>query len=344
MNPIHASIPSSAANTLYLVTGAAGFLGNNVCRTLIEQGRSVRALALQGDPAAAHIPSEAEIIYGDLTDRASLESFFDTDASDLVVVHCASLIALSPEPNPKVYDVNVTGTEHMVDLCVERGVRKLVYISSTGAIPELPQGVTIAEPELFDPDAVVGYYSKTKAIATQYVLQAVKNRGLDASIVYPTGICGPDDYAFGPVAGFIMSYCGGKMSVGVEGTFNSVDVRDLAQGVVSCIEHGRTGEGYIMGNEQVSMRRMFDLISEYSGAERVQSILTPAEMEAAAQNGASGADRESRLSALRFSIYNLIRNNDFSSDKAVRELGYRTRPFEETIEDSVRWLQEVGKI
>lgn len=333
------------SDTLYIVTGAAGFLGNNVCRTLIAQGRHVRALALANDPAAAHVPAEAELVYGDLTARASLEPLFNAENhSELVVIHCASLVALSPEPSPKVYDVNVAGTEHIVDLCVERGVQKLVYISSTGAIPELPHGVAIGEPEEFLPDAVVGYYAKTKALATQYVQQAVQERGLDASIVYPTGICGPDDYAFGPVAGFIISYCSGHMSVGVEGSFNSVDVRDLAEGVVSCADRGRSGEGYIMGNEKVSMRRMFDLISETSGAKLVRTILSPAEMEAAAINGSSGEKSESELSALRFGIYNLVRNNDFSSEKAIAELGYHTRPFEETIADSVRWLQAEGKI
>ncbi len=333
------------SDTLYIVTGAAGFLGNNVCRTLIAQGRHVRALALANDPAAAHVPAEAEMVYGDLTDRTSLEPLFNSqNYSQLVVIHCASLVALSPEPSPKVYGVNVTGTEHIVDLCVEHGVQKLVYISSTGAIPELPHGVVIGEPDEFLPDAVVGYYAKTKALATQYVLQAVEEQGLNASIVYPTGICGPDDYAFGPVAGFIISYCNGHMSVGVEGSFNSVDVRDLAEGVVSCAERGRSGEGYIMGNEKVYMRRMFDLISEASGAKLAHTLLSPEEMEAAAIREASGENSESELSALRFGIYNLVRNNDFSSDKAIGEIGYRTRPFEETIADSVRWLQAQGKI
>lgn len=131
-----------------------------------------------GDPAAQYVPQEAEVIQGDVTDLDSLERFFDLPkGEDAVVIHCASIVALSPEPSQKVYDVNVTGTHNIVDLCVKHAVRKLVYISSTGAIPELEQGRTIVEPERFDPDGVVGYYSKTKALATMYVLEAARERG-----------------------------------------------------------------------------------------------------------------------------------------------------------------------
>ncbi|WP_342565564.1 NAD-dependent epimerase/dehydratase family protein [Paenibacillus sp. FSL R7-0345] len=129
-----------------------------------------------------------------------------------------------------------------------RKAKKLVYVSSTGAIPELPHGEIILEPEILDAEAVVGYYSKTKALATQIVQRAVKEHNLDASIVYPSGICGPNDYAFGPVAHLIMQYCDGKMSVGFEGSFNSVDVRDLAEGVIACSEKGNVHgckSGYI---------------------------------------------------------------------------------------------------
>ena len=333
-------------NTVYLLTGAAGLLGNNIALSLTAKGKQVRALVLEGDPAAAHIPENVEIVIGDVTDVPSLEHFFAVPKdSEIIVIHCASIVAVSPLPSQKVFDVNVTGTQNIVDACILNKVKKLVYISSTGAIPELPNNQTIYEPEHFEPDNVVGYYSKTKALATQIVLTAVEENGLDASIIYPSGICGPNDYAFGPVAGVILQYCDGKMPVGFEGSFNSVDVRDLAKGVIACTEKGRSGEGYIMSNEMVPLHRLFNLISDASGAPRVDTILSVDAMIAnAAKSIPDGPDKEEKIETLKFGMYNMIRNNNFSSEKAQRELGYHARPFEDTITDEVNWLIDIGKV
>lgn len=332
--------------TIYLLTGAAGLLGNNISLHLLAKGKNVRALVLKDDPAAAHIPKEVEIITGDVTDIPSLESFFAvTQDTEIIVIHCASIVSISPLPDPKVYAVNVEGTQNIVEMCVRHKIKKLVYVSSTGAIPELPKGQTIHEPEVFEPENVVGYYSKTKALATQYVLKAVKEKDLNASVIYPTGIFGPNDYAFGPAASFIMQYCAGKMPVGFEGSFNSVDVRDLAVAAVACTEKGRKGEGYILGNETVSLRRFLDLVSAASGTPKIETILPVDEMIAlSARDLPEGPEKEKKLESIKFSIYNMIRNNDFSSEKAKRELGYRTRSFDETITDEVNWLISIGKL
>jgi len=96
-------------NRIYLLTGAAGLLGSNVSRELIQRGEKVRALVLKGDPAAKYIPKEAEIVIGDVTDNDSLEKFFQVPQnSEVYVIHSASIVTLNPEPSQKVYDVNVT--------------------------------------------------------------------------------------------------------------------------------------------------------------------------------------------------------------------------------------------
>lgn len=261
-------------NRIYLVIGAAGNLGSSVCSQLLEKGARIRALVLKGDPAAERVPKKVEIVIGDVTDTASLERFFTVeDGTEVIVIHCASIVTVSGDYSEKLYEVNVGGTQNMVDKCLEHKVKKLAYVSSTSAIPELPNGQKITEVSHFTADGIVGHYGKTKALASQIVMDAVHKKGLDASIVFPTGICGPDDFAYGPVSTFVIDYVNGRMPGGVAGSFNAVDVRDLADGVISCCDNGRKGEGYIMGNVCVSMRDMFRYISSASGVKEVKTIL-----------------------------------------------------------------------
>jgi dihydroflavonol-4-reductase len=331
---------------IYLLTGAAGNLGSSIARQLVAGGKSLRALVLKGDPAAERVPKEVNTCIGDVTDIPSLERFFAVEGYDeAVVIHCASIVTVSPDYSRKVQEVNVAGTRNIVDKCIEHKVRKLVYVGSTGAIPERKKGEAIVEVDRYDPAAVIGFYGKTKAEASQIVLDAVRERGLDASIVCPTGIAGPGDYAYGPVASFVIDYVKGDMPAGVEGSFNAADVRDLAGGTIACCDKGRRGESYILGNECVSMREMFRLVSEASGARLVKTVLPVRAarlMAALAGIGARFTGKQPKLTT--FSIYNLDRNNVFDSGKAERELGYLSRPFAETIRDTVAWLREEGKI
>lgn len=177
-------------NRIYLLTGAAGLLGSNVSRKLIERGEKVRALVLKGDPAAKYIPEEAEIVFGDIIDNESLELFFTVPHGlEVYVIHSASIVTLNPNPSEKVHAVNVEGTQNIINKCIAHKVKKLVYISSTGAIPEREGNLPIKEVSHFNTEGLVGYYSVTKAEASQLVLNAMEMvPELNASIVHPSGI------------------------------------------------------------------------------------------------------------------------------------------------------------
>jgi len=334
-------------NRMYLLTGAAGLLGSNVSRKLIERGSKVRALVMEGDPAAKYIPEEAEIVFGDITDNESLERFFTVGSGlEVYVIHSASIVTLNPNPSEKVHAVNVEGTQNIISKCITHKVKKLVYISSTGAIPERPGNLPIKEVSHFNTEGLVGYYSVTKAEASQLVLNAMEMvPELNASIVHPSGICGPDDYSFGLVADFIVQYASGKMPAGIKGTFNSVDVRDLADGVIACCDKGQRGECYIMSNSLVSMEDMFHIINEAAGLNYKPKVLSVPVAKLAAKIMAVVSKLTGTPALLTdFAIYNLDRNNNFDCTKACTELGFNCRPFEESIGDEVRWLKEEGRI
>lgn len=276
------------SRTIYLVTGAAGFLGSHVCDELLERGDCVRALVLPGDRSVKYVPQEVEITEGDLCDTESLERFFAVpEGTETVVIHCASMVTTNAEYNQKLMDINVGGTKNMIDKCLEHSeCRKMVYVSSTGAIPEQPRGTVIREVEQFTPideRRQVGCYSQSKAMATQAVLDACRDRGLKACVVHPSGILGPKDYAVGETTGTVIKIMNGKMPLGM--------AYKLAEQMEKKAE--KTGEKPLMTS---------------------------------------------------FAVYNLARNNQFDYSKAERELGYHTRPYEETLRDEAEWLVKEGYI
>lgn len=332
--------------TIYLVTGAAGFLGGTICRQLIERGDKVRAFVLPNDPAEKYVLGEAEIIRGDLTDMDSLERFFTVpDGFETVVMHIASIVTVNPDYNQKVMDVNVGGTKNIIELCKKHGeCKKLVYCSSTGAIPELPKGEKICEVKHFDGDKVIGCYSQSKALATQAVLDAAAD-GLNACVIHPSGILGPEDFAVGETTKVLIQILNGEMPAGIDGSFNLCDVRDLAHGAILAADRGRSGECYILGNDEVSFRDFARLLSEESGCRRMRTFIPVGLANFLAKIMERQAKRKGRRPLMTtFAVYNLARNNNFDSSKAKRELGYTTRSYRETMHDEIEWLKSSGKI
>ena len=208
-------VPANAIDGggLYLVTGAAGYLGLTVTKQLIAQGAKVRAFILPNDPARKYLPAEVEVYEGDLTNKESMLSFFTLpEGTQGYVLHIASIVSSNPEWSQRVVDVNVGGTKNIIDLCLATpAIQKMVYCSSTGAIPDQPRGVAIAETNHFDQALVPGCYSQSKAIATQAVLDACKERGLHACVVHPSGIMGPGDYAHGELTQTLVRIVKGEL-------------------------------------------------------------------------------------------------------------------------------------
>ena len=152
------------------------------------------------------------------------------------------------EVEERVHRINVGGTRNIIDLCLEHDVRKLVYVSTVHAIPEKPHGQVISEVDNLDPALVEGSYAKTKAEATQMVLDSARQRGLHASCVHPSGLCGPGDMQGGYLTQMFVDYDQGHIPAGVKGGYSFADVRDVAAGIVACLEKGRDGTSYILAD------------------------------------------------------------------------------------------------
>ena len=337
-------------NRYYLLTGAAGFLGTNICMQLLEAGCKVRALVLPNDKSVKFIPKEVEVVLGDLTDAASLEPFFTVpDGCTSVVIHCASMVTVNPNYSEKLMAVNVGGTRNIITKVLNHPeCEKMVYVSSTGAIPEQPHGTPITEVSKFtpcDPKKVVGAYSQSKATATQMVLDAVSVMGLKACVVHPSGILGPNDHAIGETTNTLLQIIKGEMPMGMQGSFNLCDVRDLASGTIAAVDKGRIGECYILANKTVTLKEMCDMLHAECNAKKIKFYLPLDLADKIAAGLEKQAEKTGKMPLMTtFSVYNLARNNEFDCTKAKTELGYTTRSYEETIHDEVQWMIAEGLI
>ena len=324
---------------LYLITGAAGHLGTAIVRRLLELQKNVRILVL---PNEKNIPKgDIEVCYGDVRNKASMAAFFaNPQQKELIIIHCAGIVSIASKYQQQVYDVNVSGTKNIVDLSQQHQVKKLIYVSSVHAIPEKEKGKIISEVSEFNPDDVVGLYAKTKSEATSYVLKAA-NEGLNASVVHPSGIAGPFDHGRGHMTALVIDYYKKRLTSAVNGGYDFVDVRDVANGIIACAEKGDRGECYILSNEYFSVKEILYMLHEITGRKEIKRLLPLWFVKMIASSAEMYYKILKRPPLFTpYSIYTLNTNANFSHEKASLELGYTTREMKKTLVDTVDWLIE----
>lgn len=322
---------------LYLVTGANGHLGSTLLRLLKKQSAEIRGLILPSEQ-----PDETDgvrFIRGDVRDIQSLRPLFEgIKGREVVLIHTAGIIDISDQVSPLAYDVNVNGTKNILALCREYKVSRLLYVSSVHAIPEGDKSSVLHEVTHFSPDAVIGGYAKTKAEATQAVLDAARD-GLDAVVVHPSGILGPYDRSGNHLVQLVTDYIKGKLPACVRGGYDLVDVRDVANGCLLALEKGRSGQCYILSNRHYEIRDMLHMVRQMAGGRRLPVL--PLWMAKAALPAIRLHAQRTKHRPLftRYSLYTLNSNDKFSHDKATAELGYRPRDLLYTLRDTISWTR-----
>ena len=326
---------------MIVVTGATGHIGNVLIRELLSRGQDIRAVIPPFEDTASLDGLTVEMIEGDVRKTDSLiQAFKDSD----VVYHLAGIISILPGKNELLHQVNVVGTRNAVEACLRAGVRRLVYTSSIHAVRESPHGTVIDETCPYDPDHVLGDYAKSKAQATLEVLKAVE-QGLDAVIVCPTGVIGPYDYKISEMGQLIIDFMRGDLKAYIDGSYDFVDVRDVATGLILACEKGRSGESYILSGEQITVRDLLLMLEEITEV-KAPSFKVPVWL---ARTAAKVAPLYYRLTKTKplfttYSVDVLASNSLISSEKARRELGYSTRSIRESVVDAVSWFKETGRL
>ena len=326
---------------MIVITGATGHLGNVLVRKLVSMNKKVRAVVLSGEDVASLEGLEVEKVEGDVRLPDSLRKAFE--GAD-IVYHCAGVIFILPGQRKQLYQVNVLGTRNVVNLCLELKIKRLVYTSSIHALSEPAPGIVFDEAREFNPENVLGEYSKSKTLGTLEVLKGIE-KGLDAVILCPSGIIGPYDYRVSEMGKLIVDFVKGKVKASVSGAYDFVDVRDVAEGLILACEKGKKGECYILSGQQISVGQLLEFLGEINGV-KAPWLKIPKQVARAAGFFNALYCNIMKLKPLftPFSIDVLASNSLVSCQKARDELGYSPRSIYESIKDAVRWFKEEGII
>lgn len=328
----------------YLVTGATGHLGYNIVRSLYQKGCRIRALVLPEDPNAFRLAEMAQIFYGDITDRTTLDEFFDCPSTDEIqLIHCGALLTLDYKFNQEVWDVNVIGTKNILDLASSYHVSRRVFVTGVSAIPLDEEKEVLTETNDYRTDKVVGIYAKTMAAAGSLVTGACEN-GLNASLVLPSVIIGPYDYGQTYSTQLIEEYLNGRVPLRTDGGCDLVDVRDVAETVINCLETGEKGESYILSNQFCKVKELYRILHELGGVREVRLSIPGWMMKSPSPvTGVWQKNRKRRSLSTTYSKHMLKANAHFSHEKADQQLGYRVRDIRETLQDTVEFLRSENR-
>ncbi|HMY87627.1 MAG TPA: NAD-dependent epimerase/dehydratase family protein [Microthrixaceae bacterium] len=316
-----------------VITGASGFLGAHLARTLKDRGVEVRAADRSRGPALDDV--DVEFVEIDVLDPASLRAAFEGQDR---VFHLAAIISIVGDPTGEVWRVNVHGPRNAATVAFECGVGRFVHCSSVHSFDLERCGPSLDEsgPPTTHPDAPA--YDRSKR-AGEEAVRLVVQKGLDAVVVNPTGIIGPDDRGPSRMGETVLQFMTRKIPVGITGQFDFVDVRDVVEGLIAAGDRGRTGENYLLSGSRLSIRELGMLVERYSGVPvpplsiplRLVTPLAPLVMQIE-QRTKKPIFTPDALHALKYSPV-------VSHYRAATELGYRSRPIHETVRDTVAWFE-----
>jgi dihydroflavonol-4-reductase len=324
---------------MLLVTGGTGFVGSHVVRRLCQEGFAVRVLARRSSPLQLLDGLPVEIAIGDLLDAESLGKAV---AGCEAVFHVAADYRLWARDPQEIYRNNVDGTEQVLAAARAAGVGRVVHTSTVGTIGFHADGTPATEADFPDRAALVGAYKTSKFQAEQAALRYA-GEGFPVVVVNPSAPVGEGDRKPTDTGKIIADFVNRKLPAYLDTGLNLVDVRDVAEGHLLAYRHGRPGERYILGGRNMDFKEILDALARITG---VQSpwLRMPYSVAwlAGVANGAvakiTGRRPMVPLDGVRIARYKMY----VRSDKAERELGYRSGPVEAALERAVEWFREHG--
>lgn len=320
-----------------VVTGSNGHVGRNLVRSLAREGFDVRGFDLNHPE---HLPPGVEFVRGDVRDADALNRCF---AGADLVFHLAALISIDGDRGGLVQEVNVEGAATSAEAARRAGIGRYVHFSSVHAF-DATQGLVVDEDSPRALGERFAAYDRSKAegeVAVRKVIEA----GLNGVIVHPSGVIGAEDHEPSRAGGGLLDAARGRLPVMVQGGFDFVDVRDVIAGARAAAERGVAGRNYILSGSKVTIAEMSREAAARTGAPPSLVVLPRWLLRPfATLPRLVGRMRGKEPIFTAESIDTLGTEARFSHERAARELGYRPRPIEHTIDALVSWFIDAGML
>jgi dihydroflavonol-4-reductase len=324
------------------VTGATGFLGSHVARALSDQGAELRLLVRSNSSPQNLRGLKADTAVGDLRDASSIEKAMS--GCD-IVFHVAADYRLWVRDPADMYRSNVAGTRAILEAARKNGVRRVVYTSSVATIGFTGNGHPADEDSPVSLSDMIGHYKRSKFMAEQIALEAGRS-GLEVVTVNPTTPVGEQDIKPTPTGRIVLDFLKRKFPAYVETGLNLVDVRECARGHVAALEKGRSGQRYILGGENLTLKQILDKLGEITGLPSPKLKLPYVVAFAAGfvDQAVTGRmlHREPRATV---ETVRMGKKKMFASSyKAERELGWKIVPVDDALRRAVEWFRANGYV
>lgn len=325
-----------------LVTGASGFVGSAVARALIATGASVRLMLREGSVRGNVEGLDAQIFTGDLRDPAAVGRAMEGAAA---LFHVAADYRIWVPDTAAIIRNNVEMTRCVMAAALVARVPRIVYTSSVATLQCYTDGRQGDETGALTQATAIGAYKRSKVSAERLVEEMIREQGLPAVIVNPSTPVGPRDIKPTPTGRIVLEAATGHLPAFVDTGLNLVHVDDVAAGHLLAFRHGRIGERYILGGQDVALKQMLADIAALTGRappkiELPRKMLFPIAYISETVARFTGREPMATMDGLRMARYRMY----FSSAKAGRELGYFARPYAEGLRDAIAWFRAQGRL
>ncbi|MBW4643667.1 MAG: NAD-dependent epimerase/dehydratase family protein [Goleter apudmare HA4340-LM2] len=316
------------------VTGGTGFIGSHVVRLLLQQGYTVKALVRSSSNLENLRGLAVELVTGDLNNPNLWQQMRDCQ----YLFHVAAHYSLWQKDRKLLYHHNVLGTRNVLESAQKAGIERTVYTSSVAAIGVGASGKVVDETHQSPPEKLVGDYKKSKFLAEQVAMQAAHG-GQDVVVVNPSSPIGPLDIKPTPTGDIILRFLRRQMPAYVNTGLNFIDVRDVAWGHLLALKKGKSGDRYILGNQNLSLKQILEQLAQITGLPAPQRSV-PAwlplsvawvDEKILAQLGKTPSVPLDGVRMAQQPMY-------YNTSKAVRELGLPQSPLTTALEDAVAWF------
>ena len=332
------------AETIYVVTGCTGYVGNVLTKKLLSENLRVIGLARSADKVKRVFgDNPPEVVYGDVRNPQDIARLFPDENAEYVVIHTVAYVTIGEGSKETLFDITVKGTQNTVDEALKHNVKKFLQISSTSAFPRgVVPNEAVSNYRPCDNDK--GGYSAAKSRADEIVLKAASEKGLDASILMLSSVLGPGDYSCSHMSQVMCDFAAGKLPASVDSGYNDFDIRDVADVLLNIIKNARKGECYIFANKPDKINDILSVLAEKYGKK-----VPPTLPLWVAYVGLPFLTLWAKISGHRplytkTALDSLKQNANFPISKAEKEFGFSPRPLRETVSDHADFLQSIGAL